>query len=581
MKRRSRILSLVFLSAALCACPCLAQDLEAFKARTMRQGPTDLKNRPIYGVAVADSMVKIPPRNPLLFKPSLADSISISLAGNESQGAQVVVFSPSAPLEAVTLEWSDLVGESGSISNRDIWAAPVGFVQTAKPDEYETPYVGWYPDPILTHVRQFEIALGDFQTIWYSVSAATDTPAGEYKGSLTISPANAPPHKVDVSVTVRPFSLPARPSLNTAVGLIQGAKTLYAFENPSHQRRVELEDAIDRFHARYRTNPPDIYRPWPPYPTEFARWKELGATSFNLAYLWDRRFDPATGEPEQKLQEEIARAYKQMKESGVEAAPYFYLYDEVDKSLWPQVKQVAAWVKKNYPDVPTLTTLLDKSYGLASGLDSIDAFCPIMHEYNLARARQARAKGVKVWWYVCAGPFKPYPNVFIEYPLIDTRLLLGFMSFAYEVDGFLYYKMSSPINNNKCISGGPYTDWNPASYQSSTGHKWNGDGHLWYPGPDGPVTSIRMENWRDGLEDYEYLVLARESTRRLNEAGGAQSAAKLQRQLDLWALPGQRIVKSQGNYATDPATISQALDEISRIIIQARRELNALKEQAK
>ena len=35
----------------------------------------------------------------------------------------------------------------------------------------------------------------------------------------------------------------------------------------------------------------------------------------------------------------------------------------------------------------------------------------------------------------------------------------------------------------------------------------HGDGVLLYPGPAGPIGSIRLANIRDGLEDYEYLWL--------------------------------------------------------------------------
>ena len=34
-----------------------------------------------------------------------------------------------------------------------------------------------------------------------------------------------------------------------------------------------------------------------------------------------------------------------------------------------------------------------------------------------------------------------------------------------------------------------------------------GEGFLYYPGPQGPIPSIRSERLRDGLEDYEYFRL--------------------------------------------------------------------------
>jgi len=41
--------------------------------------------------------------------------------------------------------------------------------------------------------------------------------------------------------------------------------------------------------------------------------------------------------------------------------------------------------------------------------------------------------------------------------------------------------------------------------------RYNGDGSLLYPGSDagidGPVTSIRLRNIREGMEDYEYFKI--------------------------------------------------------------------------
>ena len=37
---------------------------------------------------------------------------------------------------------------------------------------------------------------------------------------------------------------------------------------------------------------------------------------------------------------------------------------------------------------------------------------------------------------------------------------------------------------------------------------------LFYPGPDGPLSSIRLENIGDGLEDYELFRRLKNTTRR-------------------------------------------------------------------
>ena len=46
--------------------------------------------------------------------------------------------------------------------------------------------------------------------------------------------------------------------------------------------------------------------------------------------------------------------------------------------------------------------------------------------------------------------------------------------------------------------------WNPAldgGYENSTAM-------YVYPGKDGPISSLRLENFRDGIEDYELMVEA-------------------------------------------------------------------------
>jgi hypothetical protein len=48
-------------------------------------------------------------------------------------------------------------------------------------------------------------------------------------------------------------------------------------------------------------------------------------------------------------------------------------------------------------------------------------------------------------------------------------------------------------------------------WDSRTYYYFNGEGQLVYPGPDGiPYSSVRLENFRDGMDDYEYLFRLRE-----------------------------------------------------------------------
>ncbi|NLY01731.1 MAG: DUF4091 domain-containing protein, partial [Rhodopirellula sp.] len=87
----------------------------------------------------------------------------------------------------------------------------------------------------------------------------------------------------------------------------------------------------------------------------------------------------------------------------------------------------------------------------------------------------------------------------------------------------------------------PYLDWKPACVANMTG-----DGCLTYPTPAGPVSSIRLENIRDGLEDYDYLAL-------LADAQGQDAAKKFV----------GRLVKSMTDFTHDPAALAAVRDEIA------------------
>jgi hypothetical protein len=98
------------------------------------------------------------------------------------------------------------------------------------------------------------------------------------------------------------------------------------------------------------------------------------------------------------------------------------------------------------------------------------------------------------------------PNWYIEFPAREARLLFGSMFAKYKPDGFLYYELAMIGKDSrktaKVISTGPRTQWDPKSYGTL-----NGDGSLICPGVNGPLSTIRLENIRDGIEDYEYYQL--------------------------------------------------------------------------
>ena len=108
----------------------------------------------------------------------------------------------------------------------------------------------------------------------------------------------------------------------------------------------------------------------------------------------------------------------------------------------------------------------------------------------------------KKWWYGCNWPAPPYPTYHIDDTYLSPRVL-SWIQYAYNVTGNLYWR----VNYWARKEDGDLKYVNP--YERSTYKTTNGEGMLVYPGKpfgiDGFVPSVRLENIRDGIEDYEAL----------------------------------------------------------------------------
>ena len=535
--------------------------------RFLQNGPAGKDGKPDYGLATASSMTKVLPKEPHLFSGEYSKGISLSAARNEREAHQVVILSPDKDLQNVTLEWTDLTSPAGDrIKKSRIAAASLGYVKTQDPP-YPASYTGWWPDPILSYMDGFTIAKGDLHSLWYSVDVPADAKAGAYEGSLRISPADCAEAVIPVRLRVWDFGLPKETSLKTAVN-ISVINLHHKEETP--ERIAELRTVYERFLAEHRTALGSIYQlKAPPDEATLTRWAELGTNTFNVFSIrkWHMDVDSNGNfvdlKPEYRdvFTKQIADTLAIARKLGIEDKAYLYAFDERIERDFEGINRVTSWLKSEFPNLPIMTTSPDPTYG--KKLTSVDMFVPLSMYHNRDRAETMRRREKQVWWYVYAAPHRPYASMLIEKPGIDPRILLGFMSYAYQVDGFLYYSMSRMTNNSQTLQGGPYTTWNTRSWG-----KYNGDGHLLYPHQTGPVTSIRMENWLDGLEDYEYLNLLQQRIEQLYSNGQTGQADRICEQFREYALPGNNLVQSKTVYIQAPDQLERVRAMLAELIVQ-------------
>jgi hypothetical protein len=512
-------------------------------------------------VGAATSMEKIAPRE-ADFNLKAARDLTLSLARNEKESLQLLVLPVEGPLRRVEVKVSDLKTPAGAVLGRtNIQCEVTGYVQTSHVPPYGSPQVGWWPDPILNFLGPVEIAENDLQSFWVRVGIPTRQPPGVYQGKLTVTAQGAAAVTVKLTVRVHAFALPDHSPLPLAItfspqdhalpeSAAQQAKWRASPDYPVNawkKHRLRWAD----FLADYRINYDSLYRSGPP---DYAIIKHLHdqgrLTAFNLGI-----FDAVARGSEASRSNALAglrTSYQQARELGVLDHAYLYGFDECKPEMFPVLEQTAQLLRREFPGVLLMTTSYDHSYGMDTVVKTMDAWCPLTPSFKPAQAAAVRAAGRQVWWYICCGPLHPHANMFVEYPAIEGRLLMGAMTARQRPDGFLYYQISI-WNSRTSITNGPFTDWEPRSWTT-----YHGDGSWTCTGPDGtPLPTVRLENFRDGLEDYAYVCVLEEIVRQFEARSASLSAAERQwlaESKGALVVP-EALVKSMTEYARDPALL--------------------------
>jgi hypothetical protein len=468
-----------------------------------------------------------------------------------------------------------------------------GYLRKVRPAE-----LGWWPDPILEFMDCVDVANDDIQSFWVRVHCPEGQPTGLYRGTLSVSAEGVEPVRVPFSVRVNGFSLGRTSELPLAItfgpnGMGADAKKRIA-ASPGAPVKLWMrhrDEWVD-FLADYLI-PFDSLYDWGNPERLFAQ-RRLCADGrsglMNLCY-WGpvgKTDEVSLEQFRQRTVGQLKGAYERAKETGQKQ---FYAYgcDELTGDAFPRMRAAAVEIKKALPDIPLLTTAYDHSFGVGTPLDVVDWFTPLTPSYDVERAAASRKAGHQVWWYICAQPPPPYANIFIESPAIEARLLMGAQSVRMRPDGFLYYQISI-WNSTNCITSGPFTDWDVNTFLD-----YHGDGTWTCAGPDGvPLPTIRLENFRDGLEDYAYAKLLGEKLRVVTRvvtsdqslvASEGDAAAQpsdsqtvkpsnlaswARRAREALAVP-RAVMDTMTNYTDDPAALYRWRNEMADLIEEAGR----------
>lgn len=115
--------------------------------------------------------------------------------------------------------------------------------------------------------------------------------------------------------------------------------------------------------------------------------------------------------------------------------------------------------------------------------------------------------GKQTTFYLCAEP--AHPNTLTYSPAVEAQLI-PWLALKYKTDGYLRWA---------------YNNWTSDTFNKPVFLHSQGDDYYVYPGKNGPISSIRWELLKEGIEDYELY--------RLREQGGEISNIDLEASVEL------------------------------------------------
>lgn len=489
-------------------------------------------------VWVADPMEKVLPD---AIAPSTAPVVlELAAARGEVETGQLVVLCDRGTEARVSV--SDLVGPQGFISASAVETGFVGYVPVAAntagtpPEELVATAPCEIPDPILPGVEA-EVRSGRAQPIWLTVRTPRDAQPGSYRGTVTVSAAGEE-RVIPLSLTVYSFEVPVErhlfytnwcsPGLFASKhGLEMWSEEFWAmFERylaamADHRQNIlwvdpgtiEITEDAEGFHFDF---------------SRFDRWIETcerhgvadrieiqqlgtfgpdGWSGDQIVLMGRPVRSVDTGETRMAAPEEILPGFlmaleAHLRERGWLEKTLLHIADEPSQSNAASWSEQSAFVRQYAPNIRQIDAIEGPRF------EGLDVWVPKLSHLRswYPHYQRARADGAELWFYTCCHPMGLYPNRFLDYSLLKTRVLHWY-NWRYDLAGYLHWGLNFWTDD-------PFTE-------VTRGGLPPGDCYIVYPGPDGPLSSIRWDALRDGIEDYEYLWLLSDRTARFLQERGS------------------------------------------------------------
>ncbi len=212
--------------------------------------------------------------------------------------------------------------------------------------------------------------------------------------------------------------------------------------------------------------------------------------------LWDPQ-TPGTGEVYREFLGQFLPAFERyLRANGLLERSFFHLSDEPSgEEHIANFRSARALLRDLAPWMNVMDAMHDVEY-VREGLTDVPiALLPAVPSFL--------AEGVPSWAYFCCQPRGRFLNRLLDTPLTKIRMS-GWIMYRLGVAGFLHWGYNYWYRSQTTELIDPYA--------VTDAHAWPrwayGDPFVVYPGPDGPIDSIRWEVFAESLQDYALLQMA-------------------------------------------------------------------------
>lgn len=389
-----------------------------------------------------------------LYDGSLTTPVRLTIAGGETTAFQAIIIPFWKDLKNIKVEFSDLIGAQGGSIPRDSFRwSRIGYVQLEQPPAWaKVTYKRTQEPDVLLPAKSFDATANTAVPLWVEVTVPPNTPAGTYKGRLTVTSDSSTIER-DIEIEVFGFNLPAKNSLETDFWFIPSNLRKFYPQREYSISDFEKDSAL-LGHYRVSSFPIDMTLICPKVTiwaepdgsfsfdwAEFdkyldialknnstALWASLSCNSGWTYYLneantqikerasgkikrvadymqptWDR-----LGESDwlsrlygQSIFENpiyhdfLKRYYEHLKDKGVAEIAYFELFDEANQihpeKRWPAMIRHHEFLRKIVPDLKLFNFGFDPTLTIEghSSIGLIDAWAP--HLFKLANENMLAA----------------------------------------------------------------------------------------------------------------------------------------------------------------------------------------------